>query len=123
MASIIKANQLQDFGGNSIITSDGAGNLTAMKTNYPAFFAKKTSNQTIAHAKLTLVTFDTIEFDSAMALLFEVRYLLESGNMALSGRYTSVDYEATQLNGHSVSGADAVDGSNIGGFFTWSFDQ
>jgi hypothetical protein len=26
MASIIKANQLQDFGGNSIITSDGAGN-------------------------------------------------------------------------------------------------
>jgi hypothetical protein len=28
MASIIKANQLQDFGGNSIITSDGAGNVT-----------------------------------------------------------------------------------------------
>jgi hypothetical protein len=40
MASIIKANQLQDFGGNSIITSDGAGNVTvnaaAMK-NTPAF--------------------------------------------------------------------------------------
>jgi hypothetical protein len=28
MASIIKANQLQDFGGNSIITSDGAGTIT-----------------------------------------------------------------------------------------------
>ena len=37
MASIIKANQLQDFGGNSIITSDGAGNLTTQKINYPAF--------------------------------------------------------------------------------------
>ncbi len=37
MASIIKANQLQDFGGNSILTSDGAGNLTTQKTNYPAF--------------------------------------------------------------------------------------
>ena len=32
MASIIKANQLQDFGGNSILTSDGAGNLTTQKT-------------------------------------------------------------------------------------------
>ena len=39
MASIIKANQLQDFGGNSILTSDGAGNLTTQKTNYPAFEA------------------------------------------------------------------------------------
>ena len=28
MASIIKANELQDFGGNSIITSDGAGTIT-----------------------------------------------------------------------------------------------
>jgi hypothetical protein len=28
MASIIKANQLQDFGGNSILTSDGAGVVT-----------------------------------------------------------------------------------------------
>jgi len=64
MASIIKANQLQDFGGNSIITSDGAGNLTTQKTLYPAFFAKKTSNQTISHATLTQVTFDTVEFDS-----------------------------------------------------------
>jgi hypothetical protein len=39
MASIIKANQLQDFGGNSIITSDGAGNLTTQKINNPAFQA------------------------------------------------------------------------------------
>ena len=37
MASIIKANQLQDFNGNSILTSDGAGNLTTQKINYPAF--------------------------------------------------------------------------------------
>ena len=28
MASIIKANELQDFGGNSIITSDGSGTIT-----------------------------------------------------------------------------------------------
>ena len=47
MASIIKANQLQDFGGNSIIGSDGAGNLTTQKINYPAFFAFKNSSSNL----------------------------------------------------------------------------
>ena len=47
MASIIKANQLQDFGGNSILTSDGAGNLTTQKINYPAFEAYL-SDQTVS---------------------------------------------------------------------------
>ena len=45
MASIIKANQLQDFGGNSILTSDGAGNLTTQKINYPAFEALSVLNK------------------------------------------------------------------------------
>ena len=45
MASIIKANQLQDFGGNSILTSDGAGNLTTQKINYPAFEAYLSADQ------------------------------------------------------------------------------
>ena len=63
MASIIKANELQDFGGNSIITSDGAGNVTlssGMQTavqsagaaNTPSFYATRTgANQ---HVKLLL---------------------------------------------------------------------
>ena len=29
MTSILKVDQLQDSGGNALITSDGAGNLTA----------------------------------------------------------------------------------------------
>jgi hypothetical protein len=29
MSSILKVDQLQDSGGNAIITSDGSGNLTA----------------------------------------------------------------------------------------------
>jgi len=53
MASIIKANQLQDFGGNSIITSDGAGNLTTMKTNYPAFYAQMSANQSVSNNAAT----------------------------------------------------------------------
>ena len=74
MASIIKANQLQDFGGNSIITSDGAGTVTlssgmntavAAGTNStPAFSAKRTSTQAIAHNTMTTVLFDTEVFDS-----------------------------------------------------------
>jgi hypothetical protein len=67
MASIIKANELQDFGGNSIITSDGSGNVTvnaaAMK-NTPAFFAYQTSNQTIANTTNTIVSLDTEAFDT-----------------------------------------------------------
>jgi hypothetical protein len=56
MASIIKANQLQDFGGNSILTSDGAGVVTPNATgikNVPAFFAFKDSNSTVSDATYT----------------------------------------------------------------------
>jgi len=74
MASIIKANQLQDFGGNSIITSDGAGTITlssGMNTavatgtnNTPAFQATLSGNQDIADNTTAKVTFDTETFDS-----------------------------------------------------------
>jgi len=64
MASIIKANQLQDFGGNSIITSDGAGNLTTQKINYPAFFAHKNAVQNVTSNTYTKITFETEKFDT-----------------------------------------------------------
>jgi uncharacterized protein YfaP (DUF2135 family) len=67
MASIIKANQLQDFGGNSILTSDGAGNLTTQKINYPAFYARKTSAQTLTTNTYTKITFDSEIFDTDSA--------------------------------------------------------
>ena len=65
MASIIKANQLQDFGGNSIIGSDGAGNLTTQKINYPAFevFSNGVSYN-IANDTLTKVVFTVEKFDT-----------------------------------------------------------
>jgi len=65
MASIIKANQLQDFGGNSIITSDGAGNLTTQKINYPAFFAYLDLDQSgITDSANTKINIDTKVFDT-----------------------------------------------------------
>ena len=39
MSSILKVDQLQDSGGNAIITSDGSGNITTQKLLYPAFMA------------------------------------------------------------------------------------
>ena len=48
MASIIKANELQDFGGNSILTSDGAGVVTPNATGIkmiPGFHAFLSADQ------------------------------------------------------------------------------
>ena len=48
MASIIKANKLQDFAGNDILSSDGAGvitpNASGIKNN-PAFLVRLSGNQ------------------------------------------------------------------------------
>jgi len=65
MASIIKANQLQDFGGNSIITSDGSGNLTTQKLLYPAFDAYLNVDQSgLTNQAYNLVKLDTTYFDT-----------------------------------------------------------
>ena len=59
MAGIIKVNQYQDFNGNSIMTSDGSGNLTTLKTNYPAFEVNGDgqTDPSIANNTETKVTF------------------------------------------------------------------
>ena len=70
MASIIKANQLQDFGGNSIITSDGAGVVTPNASgikNTPAFHCTMSGSQTIANATTTTLQYDTEVYDTDSA--------------------------------------------------------
>ena len=67
MASIIKANQLQDFGGNSILTSDGAGVVTPNASgikNTPAFEAYLSSSQSINDNTNTKIQFDTEVYDT-----------------------------------------------------------
>ena len=67
MASIIKANELQDFNGNAIITSDGSGNVTvnsaAMKMT-PYFFVRKSANQSVTSGVITKVTLDVEDLDT-----------------------------------------------------------
>ena len=88
MASIIKANQLQDFGGNSIITSDGAGNVTvnaaAMK-NTPAFSAYGTTAQSVSSGAFTKVVFDAEDYDTDNAFdTSTYRFTVPSG---AAGKY------------------------------------
>ncbi len=88
MASIIKANQLQDFGGNSILTSDGAGNLTlnnsAMKMT-PAFQAYSSDGQTPSDASWTKVELDAVLFDTDSAFNTSTyRFTVPSG---MGGKY------------------------------------
>ena len=67
MASIIKANELQDFNGNAIITSDGSGNVTvnaaAMKMT-PAFEAYLSSSQSVTNSSNVKAQIDTEVFDT-----------------------------------------------------------
>jgi hypothetical protein len=70
MASIIKANQLQDFGGNSILTSDGSGTVTvnsAQMKNTPAFEAYLSSAQSVSDATSTKAQPNTELFDTDSA--------------------------------------------------------
>ncbi len=84
MASIIKANQLQDFGGNSILTSDGAGNLTTQKTNYPAFRVTG-GDQSMSNDTSTKLQFNTVDYDTDSAFdTTNYRFIVPSGK---SGKY------------------------------------
>jgi len=70
MASIIKANQLQDFGGNSIITSDGSGTVTvnsAQMKNTPAFHVYNPQNGSVANDTSVVVSNNTELLDSSAA--------------------------------------------------------
>jgi len=65
MAGIIKVNQYQDFNGNTILTSDGSGNLTTMKVNEPYFeVTLSTSNQVISDETDTKITWNDVNFDT-----------------------------------------------------------
>jgi hypothetical protein len=75
--SIIKANTFQDRGGNTILSSDGSGTITASSSlassvasvggidNTPAFFAfKNDSNQTFTQDAWSKITFNNEVYDT-----------------------------------------------------------
>mgnify|MGYP003117266564 FL=1 len=62
MSSIIRVNDIQDAGGNSIISSNGSGTFTS-NINNVNFFVRPSSNQSISNNTLTTVVFDSEIFD------------------------------------------------------------
>ena len=102
MASIIKANELQDFGGNSIITSDGAGNVTvnaaAMK-NTPGFAVYQSSNITLNSSTETKLTWDTELFDTNNAFSSN-RFTCPSGG---AGKYKFTVYARLAVSADSLN--------------------
>ena len=70
MASIIKANELQDFGGNSILTSDGAGVVTPNATgikNTPAFSSYMSGDFSASNASWTKLQINSEYYDTDSA--------------------------------------------------------
>ena len=70
MASTIKVDSIQDSGGNSYLSSDGAGTVTignsALK-NTPSFSVTLSGDQSIGNSSWTKTTFDTEYWDSDSA--------------------------------------------------------
>ena len=86
MAGIIKVNQYQDFNGNSIMTSDGAGNLTINNIglkNAPAFEVRQTSGQSVNSGSFTKLTWNVENYDTNNAFASD-KFTVPSGQ---DGKY------------------------------------
>ena len=89
MTSIIKVNEIQDAGGNTILSSNGTGTFTSnlpSANNTPAFFAYNNVDQTVSDSVQTKVQFQTEEFDTNNAFdnTTNYRFTVPSGE---GGKY------------------------------------
>lgn len=88
MASIIKVNEIQDAGSNTIISSDGSGTFTLSSalTNTPTFKARLSADQTISASTETKLQWDTEVWDtnSAFDSTTNYRFTVPSGE---GGKY------------------------------------
>ena len=64
--SILKVNTIQDKGGNTLLSSDGAGVISSggAITNTPSFSAKLSSNQVVSASAYTILQFNNEQWDS-----------------------------------------------------------
>ena len=105
MSSILKVDQLQDSGGNAIITSDGSGNIT----------------QSIAGASNAFMT-NGMSGNASGTLVFNNEILDDGGNYNTSnGRYTAPSDGKYIFFFHALSAGSGsniyfeVNGSTLGG--------
>ena len=64
--SILKVNTIQDKGGNTLLSSDGAGTISSggAITNTPAFHVTMSADQIVSTSTDTKIQFDTEQFDT-----------------------------------------------------------
>tara|TARA_Y100001937_G_scaffold39045_1_gene55491 strand:+ start:1175 stop:1735 length:561 start_codon:yes stop_codon:yes gene_type:complete len=111
MASIIKANKLQDFAGNELLTSDGSGNFTlqdkittnnsGLLKNTPAWKMGMSGQQSLGYNTTTKINFDTsiIDTDSGVDTTNK-RYTIPSGK---GGKYIVYCFYRTATGTDSAS--------------------
>ena len=136
MASIIKANQLQDFGGNSILTSDGSGTVTinsAQMKMTPAFHVKLSSTQDTTDNTVTKIQFDEEAFDTDNCYDNSTNYRFTptvAGKYFVYASFINRSSTTNQLtnartfiykNGSEVHGAYTTDFRNNTGFVALSY--
>ena len=129
MAGIIKVNQYQDFNGNTILTSDGSGNLTTQKINYPAFNLVAASTQSLNDSAVSKITLATTITDTNNACS-DSKFTVPSGEGGLYciggqvsfsancnslhiGLYVNGNFESNGVNNWIDLGDDQSAGLNI----------
>ena len=113
MAGILKVDQYQDFNGNTIMTSDGSGNITlssnmntavkASAVNTPAFRATMSADQDGNSSESNVkVAFNTETFDEGSCYdpTTNYRFTVPSGE---AGKYLIIAHTHTRASG-SYSG-------------------
>ena len=67
--SILKVNTIMDKGGNTLLSSDGAGAISSggAITNTPSFFVRKTTAQSIGSSTYTTIEYDDVIYDTHSA--------------------------------------------------------
>ena len=109
MAGILKVDQYQDFNGNNIMTSDGAGNLTlnnaALKMT-PNFFVYRNSggDQSITANTVTKVQFDDEFYDSDNVYdnSTNYRFTVPSGQSGKYFIYSALRVDGTSMNNGQI---------------------
>ena len=80
--SILKVNTIQDKGGNTLLSSDGAGVISSggAITNTPAFKARLTANQSIPNTTLTKINLNAEDIDTDNAFdISNYKFTVPSG--------------------------------------------
>jgi hypothetical protein len=89
-------------GNSSQITLKSGATLTNFPENTPAFLVKKSSNQTIASATTTLITWDTEVYDTNSAFGTN-SFTVPSGHAGKYMIYCTIDLTGESANNYSMN--------------------